>query len=65
MTRFQHTRSIQWTMADGNPFRIFTVPDDCAHAKDNRAQSGTASLAKSLKNYGSMNECGRNFGFRF
>ena len=34
----QPTRPILWTVADGNPFPIFTVPDDCAHAKENRAQ---------------------------
>jgi hypothetical protein len=52
MTHFQHTRSIQWTVADGNPFAIFTVPEYCAHAKAHRAQSCAASAANSLKNYG-------------
>jgi hypothetical protein len=52
MTHFQHTRPIQWTIADGNPFPIFTVPNDCAHAKENRAQFGTTSVSNSLKTYG-------------
>ncbi len=52
MTVLQHTHPIQWTIADGNPFSISTVPDDCAHTKQNRAQSGTTSVANPLKNYG-------------
>ncbi len=52
MTHFQHTRSIQWKGADGNPNPIFTVPNNCAHAKANRAQSAATSLSNSLKTYG-------------
>jgi len=48
----QPTRPILWTLGNGNPRRNFTVPENCAHAKENRAHFSTTSLANSLKNYG-------------
>ncbi len=51
-----------WTVADGNPHLSFTVPNDCAHANENQAQHRRRTCGK-IK--GTMNEHGRNFGFRF
>ena len=48
----QRTRPILWTVRDGNPNPVFTVPNNCAHANENRAQSGTTSAANLLKNHG-------------
>ncbi len=52
----QLTHPILWTVVDGNPNLNFTVPDDCAHAKENRAQSTQSLSVNTLKKIGWHNQ---------